>query len=100
MTAKRRRTPADYESAAADYEAHPPTAAEIRSIEIGPALIKMGRPAKGSEPKGKTPALSVRFPLPIRNELDRRVDNGESDSAADLVRVAVAEYFENHPAEA
>lgn len=35
---KRRRTAADYEAAAADYEANPPTAAEVRSIEFGPGL--------------------------------------------------------------
>ncbi|BCI78380.1 hypothetical protein MTY66_00050 [Mycolicibacterium sp. TY66] len=35
---KRRRTEADYEAAAADYEANPPTADEVRSIEFGPGL--------------------------------------------------------------
>ncbi|MEN4448099.1 hypothetical protein [Mycobacterium sp. SM3041] len=35
---KRRRTEADYEAAAADYAANPPTADEVRSIEFGPGL--------------------------------------------------------------
>lgn len=99
MSKRTRLTDADYADLADDYATNPITADEVIGVvSVNPAHLRMGRPAKGAERKGNTPALPVRFPQPIREELDRRVDRGESDSAAELIRVAVAEYFENHPA--
>ncbi len=101
MSTNPRLTDADYAELAADYAANPITADEVIGVvSVNPAHLRMGRPAKGAERKGNTKALPVRFPDPIRNELYHRVEIGESDSAAELVRVAVAEYFENHPAKA
>ncbi|KAB7761194.1 hypothetical protein [Mycolicibacterium mucogenicum] len=101
MTEKRRRTPADYEAAAADYERHPPTADEIRSIEFGPGLLRMGRPRKADAAagkSGKTPAMALRLPDETRTELKARVDEDhEAASESELVRVAIHEYFQRHP---
>ena len=97
MTTKHRRTAAEYEAAAADYEANPITADRIRSIELGPGYLPVGRPVKGKVKTGNTPALPVRLPDQIRTELNERVKAGESGSASELVRLAVVEYFENHP---
>lgn len=99
MTAKRRRTEADYEAAADSYEAEPIRPDEVRSIEISPAL-RMGRPTKGAESSGKTPTVPVRFPDPIRVEIAHRVEAGEAASASELIRTAVVEYFEHHPSKA
>jgi len=66
-------------------------------VELGPAHLRMGRPANGKGKAGNTPALPVRLPDQIRTELNERVKLGESGSASELVRLAVIEYFENHP---
>lgn len=95
MSSKRRRTDADYEAAADDYEARPISASEVRSVEIGPAL-RIGRPAGATEAAGKTPGLTVRFPKPIRAELDNRAAAADV-KPSELVRRAVVEYFDNHP---
>ncbi|CAJ1492976.1 hypothetical protein MU0083_000037 [[Mycobacterium] kokjensenii] len=92
--------PIDYNYAdlAADYAANPPHAAEIVGpVEVNPAYLPTGRPARGKPTSGKTPALPVRLPEPIRSELRRRVGNGEAGSESELVRSALLEYFENHP---
>jgi Arc/MetJ-type ribon-helix-helix transcriptional regulator len=46
---------------------------------------------------GKTPALPIRLPESIRAEIEHRVQAGESDSASELIRQAIVEYFDNHP---
>jgi len=97
MSTHTKLTDADYAELAADYAANPITADEIKSIEIGPGYLAMGRPAKGKAKTGNTPALPVRLPDRIRAELTERVAAGESGSASELVRLAVVEYFENHP---
>lgn len=82
---------------AADYEANPPRADEILSVTLGPAYLRMGRPAADSESSGKTPVVAVRLPDVLRDELKRRADELGS-APSELIRVAIAEYFENHPA--
>ncbi|MBB5168255.1 hypothetical protein [Mycobacterium sp. AZCC_0083] len=54
---------------AADYEASPPTAAEVTSVERNPAYLPTGRPNKGTRTAGKTPVLAIRLPESLRNEL-------------------------------
>jgi hypothetical protein len=66
-------------------------------IELG-ATLRMGRPTKGTPAAGKTPPLTIRLPEPIRAEVEHRVESGESASASELVRRAVVEYLERHPA--
>lgn len=41
--------------------------------------------------------MTIRFPDGFRAEMQRRVDAGETSSESELVRLAVAEYFEHHP---
>ncbi len=96
--ATNKKTSADYAEMAADYAENPPTADEVLAVEVSPAVLRKGRPAKGAQSTGKTPVLPIRFPPEIRSELERRVDAGESDSVSELVRSAVVEYFGNHPA--
>jgi hypothetical protein len=96
MTA-RRRTSADYADMADAYVAHPPTIDEVTSVEVSPAVLRKGRPAKGAPAAGKTPALPIRLPESIRAEIEHRVQAGESDSASELIRQAIVEYFDNHP---
>lgn len=93
----RRRTSADYADMADDYAAHPPTIDEITSVEVNPAVLRKGRPAKGMPGAGKTPALPIRLPESIRAEIEHRVQAGESGSASELIRQAIVEYFDNHP---
>jgi hypothetical protein len=97
MTKKRHRTEAEYEELARSYAAEPIRADEVRSVEIGPALLRMGRPAKGTR-TGKTPPLTIRLPEALRAEIAHRVEAGESGSESELVRRAVIEYVERHPA--
>ncbi|MDQ2638258.1 MAG: hypothetical protein M3Y83_15425 [Actinomycetota bacterium] len=96
---KHRVTDDEYAEMAADYAANPPTADEVLSVEVNPALLRKGRPTKGATRSGKTPALPVRLPDSIRVEIAHRVEAGESDSASELIRQAVVEYFDNHPRE-
>ncbi|WP_201274426.1 ribbon-helix-helix domain-containing protein [Mycolicibacterium sp. CH28] len=93
----RRPTSADYAEMADDYAAYPPTIDEVTSVEVSPAVLRKGRPAKGAPAVGKTPALPIRLPESIRAEIEHRVQAGESDSAAELIRQAIVEYFDNHP---
>lgn len=95
---KPRLTDAEYAEMAADYEAHPPTAAEIAGpIEVNPVYLRTGRPAKGARTAGRTPVMAVRLPSVIRHEVDNRVKAGGADSASELIRQALVEYFDNHP---
>jgi hypothetical protein len=55
---KRRPTDADYTGMAASYEAEPPTMDEVISIEINPAVLRKGRPTKGT-PAADTPSCCV-----------------------------------------
>jgi hypothetical protein len=96
MTTRKRLTDTDYAEMAKDYAANPPTADEVLAVEVNPAFLRMGRP-KGNAAKGKTPLLGVRLPEPIRFEVEFRVQNGESKNASELVRLALLEYFANHP---
>jgi hypothetical protein len=99
MTSKRRLTSAEYAEMSADCAANPPTADEVTSIEaLSPAVLRQGRPTKGTPTTGRTPVMTVRLPTDIRNEVQHRVSAGEARSEGELVRRAVVEYFENHPA--
>lgn len=99
MSKPRRLTDAQYAEMADDYEANPPGADEIAGpIEVAPGTLFIGRPAGRATPTGKTPALPVRLPEPIRSEMKRRVETGTMSSESELVRAALLEYFENHPA--
>jgi hypothetical protein len=101
MSTKRHLTDDDYAEMAADYEANPPTADEIVGpIKVNPAYLRTGRPAGTGTPKGKTPALPVRLPEPIRAEMKRRVEAGATRSESELVRAALIEYFQHHPTKA
>jgi Ribbon-helix-helix protein, copG family len=95
MTSKR-LTDANYADMAEDYAARPPTVEEILSLEVNPAFLRMGRPAKGVAAKGKTPVISVRLPDAIRAELVRRAED-EGSSPSELIRQAVVEFLGNHP---
>jgi hypothetical protein len=95
---KHRFTDDEYAKMADSYEAEPPRADEMRSIRLSPAVLRMGRPAKDVESSGKTPPLAVRLPAEIRIEIDHRVEAGESGSASELIRQAIVEYFDRHPA--
>ena len=98
MTDKKRpRTDADYAAASDAWDDGPPADATMRSIEIGPAL-RMGRPTKGTPAAGKTPTVPVRLPEPIRIEIAHRVQAGQAATTSELIRKAVVEYLERHPA--
>jgi hypothetical protein len=94
---KRRATDADYAAMADSYEAEPPRMDEVISIEISPAVLRKGRPTKGTPAAGKTPALPVRLPEAIRVEMKHRVEAREAGSESELIRRALVEYFDNHP---
>ncbi len=94
----RRLTDAEYAELAADYEANPITPDEGISIEVNPAYLPTGRPPKGTAATGRTPVMAVRLPEAIRSEVKGRVQAGESKSESELVRLALVEYFERHPA--
>jgi hypothetical protein len=96
MSRKRRFTDEDYAEMAADYEAHPPTADEVLSVDVNPAFLRKGRPRKGVAALGETPLTTVRLPDAIREELVRRA-RAEGSSASELIRRAVVEYFGSHP---
>ena len=93
-----RLTDEDYAEMAADYAANPITADEIISIEINPAYLRAGRPAKGTAKTGRTPVMTIRLPEQLRTEIAGRIDAGECSSISELIRVALVEYFDNHPA--
>lgn len=95
---KSRLSDEDYAEMAADYEAHPPTANEIAGpIEINPAYLRTGRPAKNTPTTGRTPVMTIRLPDTIRDEVKTRVAAGQAQSEAELIRQALVEYFDNHP---
>ena len=90
-----KRSAKDYEEMSRTVEARENT---VRGpMELG-ATLRMGRPSKGTRSEGKTPALPVRLPTAIRVEMRQRVKNHEADSESELVRRALVEYFEHHPA--
>jgi len=90
-----KRSAKDYEEMSRAVEAGEYT---VRGpMELG-ATLRMGRPSKGTPSEGKTPALPVRLPAAIRIEMRHRVKNHEADSESELVRRALVEYFEHHPA--
>ncbi len=90
-----KRSPKDYDEMSRAVESGEYT---VRSpLEVG-ATLRMGRPTKGTPPTGKTPVLPIRLPRALRAEIEHRVEVGESDSASELIRRAVIEYLERHPA--
>lgn len=91
-TKTHKTTDAEYAEMAADYEAHLPTAAEVTSVEVNPAYLRTGRPAKDAAGKGKTPVLAIRLPESIRLELNERA-KAEGSSTSELVRRAVVEFL-------
>jgi hypothetical protein len=93
---KRHRSDADYADMAASYGAEPPTVDEVVSIEVSPAVLRMGRPAKGATATGKTPVLAIRLPEALRAELTRRA-KARGSSASELIRLALIEYLDRHP---
>lgn len=97
MTTRTHKTDTDYAALAADYEAHPPTADEIISIEVDPAVLRTGRPAKSADSRGKTPVLAIRLPEDIRTKLET-LGRVEGAKVSELVRRAVIEYLQQHTA--
>lgn len=96
MTKRPALTDADYEALADSYEAMPPTAEEILGpVEVAPGRLRTGRPTRGNERGGKTPATTVRLPDDLRSELAERAKAGTP--ASETIRLALVEYFENHP---
>lgn len=94
--ARKRFTDAELAEMAADYEAHPPTADEVLSIEVNPAFLRTGRPRKGVESSGRSVVTPVRLPNAIRDELALRAQ-AEGRSQSELIRRAILEYFGAHP---
>lgn len=89
-------TDAEYEALADGYEATPPTAEEVAGpVAVAPGRMRTGRPTKGNERGGKTPVTTVRLPDNLRAELDDRADAGTPASVT--IRLALEEYFANHP---
>lgn len=87
-------TDAEYAELAADYAANPITAEEILAVEINPAYLPTGRPAKtGGKARGKTPVMALRLPEDLRAEIKQRVAAGESKSEAELIRRALIAYL-------
>ncbi len=87
---KTRISDAEYAEMAAGYEADPPTAAEVTSVEANPAFLPKGRPAKGAPTTGKTPVLAIRLPESLRNELTHSAEF-QGATASEMVRRAVAD---------
>jgi len=92
-----RLTDTDYAELAADYATNPLNAADITTAEVNPAFLRTGRPTKGAAKSGRTPTRALRMPDTMRAELRNRVDNGEAGSESELIRRAIAEYFDRHP---
>lgn len=67
-------------------------------LESG-ATLRIGRPAKGMRAVKTTP-VSYRLPEDIRDEVRRRVKVvRQANNDSELVRTALVEYFQNHPAD-
>jgi hypothetical protein len=92
----KRKSDAEYAEMAADYEVNPPTADEIVSVEVNPALLRTGRPRKGAASAGKSAVTPVRLPERIRVELAMRAEI-EDAPVSELIRRAIVEYFDAHP---
>ena len=73
---------------AVDYEANPPTAAEVTSVEVNPAVLPKGRPAKGTSTTGKTPVLAIRLPESLRTELMHSAKT-QGATPSEMIRRAV-----------
>lgn len=93
---KQKFTDDEYAKIAADYEASPPTADEVLSVELNPALLRMGRPRKGAASAGRSTVTPVRLPETIRVELAKRAE-AEGAAVSELIRRAIVEYFGAHP---
>ncbi len=89
----RRFTEDEYAEMAADFEANPPTAEEIGTIEVNPAILRNGRPPKSAPARGKTPTMSVRLPTELRAQLEV-VAKEENATTAEVIRRAVGEYVQ------
>ena len=87
---KTRITDDEYAEMAADYEANPPVATEVTSVELNPAYLPKGRPNKGTPTTGKTPVLAVRLPESLRNELVHSA-KVQGASPSEMVRRAVVD---------
>jgi hypothetical protein len=87
---KTRITDDEYAEMAADYEANPPTAAEVTSVELNPAFLPKGRPNKGTPTTGKTPVLAIRLPESLRNELVHSA-KVQGATPSEMVRRAVVD---------
>lgn len=93
-----KRTAAEYAAMADEFELNPPKA--DGPVELGAGAFvkpKDGRPVGRREPAGVTPTVSVRFPAKLREQLDKRAVV-EHAPAAEVIRRAVAEYLDRHPA--
>lgn len=73
-----------------DFELVPAT------VEVAPAphSLPMGRPA---EPRGASPLRAVRLPKSLDEQLASYV-NRSGESASAVVRAAISEYLDRHPA--
>ncbi|MBT0566070.1 hypothetical protein [Williamsia sp. CHRR-6] len=86
----------DYAAMAEDYATAPPTADEVRAVELNPAALAMGRPPAGAGKGRNTPAMSIRFPDTMRADIHRRAQADDVPDA-EIIRRAVNEYLHRHP---
>ena len=91
----------EYAEMAADYAANPPRTDEaIGPVDINYAhpdvILAAGRP-KGGGGSGRTPTTSVRLPADMKARLQTQAAT-ESVRPAEIIRRALAEYFDRHSA--
>lgn len=95
----RKLTDDDYAAMADDYATNAPTAEEVvGDVEVADlAVLRHGRPPKGTASNGKTPTTSVRLPEDLREAMVKLAD-AEHVKLAEIIRRAVAEYVDRHRA--
>ena len=86
----------DYAAMADDYATTPPTADEVRAVDVNPTALAMGRPRAGAGKGRNTPAMSIRFPDTMRADIHRHAQ-ADNVPDADIIRRAVDEYLHRHP---
>ncbi|GAA1482406.1 hypothetical protein GCM10009624_28460 [Gordonia sinesedis] len=93
-----RPSDAEYAAMSDDYIENPPADDEVAGeIAVNPAVLRTGRPRGASQAKGRTPTTSVRLPEELRKALARRA-RIENAADSEVIRRAVVEYLERHPA--
>ena len=94
----RRRTDAEYAELQADIEAGAwlPVSEPVAGTGAQ-VVLKGGRPAGRKLPSGNTPTTSVRLPVDIKARLNDRAA-AEDVKPAEIIRRALVEYLDRHPA--